>query len=80
MPLPNNFWLLGIHAITGSHYDHAAIVIRFGETLKDLYLLEVVYARGVVRMTLWLRVREQLYPAGFFEKVVTIKLLYGMTT
>tara|TARA_B110000305_G_C19323604_1_gene580185 strand:+ start:474 stop:632 length:159 start_codon:yes stop_codon:yes gene_type:complete len=47
---PRIFGSWVIHAITGSHYDHAAIVLRFGETLQDLYLLEAVGARGV-RMT-----------------------------
>ena len=64
---------------TFSHFDHVAILLRFGEFVKDLYILEAVGDRGV-RITSWLNIRSELYPGGFFEKIVTRKLLYEMTS
>lgn len=54
-------------------------MLRFGELVKDLYILEAVGDRGV-RITSWLNIRSELYPGGFFEKIVTRKLLYEMTS
>ena len=65
--------------VTNSHYDHVAILLRFGELVKDLYILEAVGDRGV-RITSWLNIRSELYPGGFFEKIITRKLLYEMTS
>lgn len=73
--IPRLFGAWVIHAITGSHYDHVGIILRFGDTLKDLYILEAVGKRGV-RMIQWLRLREMLFPGAFFEKIVTRKLIY----
>jgi len=61
--------------ITFSHFDHVAIMLRFGDCLKDLYILEAVGDRGV-RMTSWINIRSELYPGGFFDKIVTRKLLF----
>jgi hypothetical protein len=41
--------------------------------------LEAVGDRGV-RMTSWLNLRTELYIGGFFEKIVTRKLIYEMTS
>ena len=65
-------------AFTNSHFDHIAIILRFGETVKDLYILEAVGDRGV-RITSWLNIRTELRVGGFFDKIVTRKLLYEMT-
>jgi hypothetical protein len=53
--------------------------MRFGDTLKDIYILEAVGERGV-RMTSWMSIRSQLYAGGFFDKIVTRKLIYEMTS
>jgi len=53
-------------------------MLRFGDCLKDLYILEAVGDRGV-RMTSWINIRSELYPGGFFDKIVTRKLLFQMT-
>jgi hypothetical protein len=65
-------------ALTYSHFDHIALVLRFGDTLNDLYILEAVGDRGV-RMASWLNLRYELKIGGFFEKIVTRKLIYEMT-
>ena len=69
-------WLT--RAVTSSHFDHVALIMRFGDTMKDLYILEAVGERGV-RLLSWLSLRAELYPGGFFGKIVTRKLLYEMT-
>lgn len=56
-----------------------AIILRFGELVKDLFILEAVGDRGV-RITSWLNIRSELYPGGFFEKIMTRKLLFEMTS
>lgn len=66
-------------AVTASHFDHVALLMRFGDTLKDIYILEAVGERGV-RMTSWMSIRSQLYAGGFFDKIVTRKLIYEMTS
>lgn len=66
-------------ALTNSHFDHVAIILRFGDFLKDLYILEAVGDRGV-RITSWVNLRSELYAGGFFEKIQTRKLLYEMTS
>lgn len=66
-------------AFTASHFDHIAICLRFGDTVRDLYILEAVGDRGV-RMTSWLNLRTELYVGGFFDKIVTRKLIYEMTS
>ena len=66
-------------AFTNSHFDHVAIILRFGETIKDLYILEAVGDRGV-RMTSWINLRTELYAGGFFDKICTRKLIYEMTS
>lgn len=65
-------------AFTNSHYDHVSILMRFGPQLKDLYILEAVGDKGV-RLTSWISVRRELYAGGFFDKIVTRKLLYDMS-
>ena len=64
--------------VTSSPFDHIAIILRFGDLLKDLYILEAVGDKGV-RIASWLTIRTELYEEGFFEKLVTRKLLYDMT-
>ena len=64
---------------TNSHFDHVCIILRFGEQVKDLYILEAVGGKGV-RLTSWINIRTELYTGGFFDKIVTRKLLYEMTT
>jgi len=66
-------------ALTNSHYDHVAIILRFGDQVRDLYILEAVGDRGV-RITSWINLRSELYVNGFFEKIATRKLMYEMTT
>ena len=63
---------------TNSHFDHVAVLLRFGDSVKDLYLFEAVGERGV-RLASWINTRSELYPGGFFEKIVTRKLLLEMT-
>ena len=65
-------------AVTNSHFDHVAIILRFGEYVKDLYILEAVGDHGV-RITSWMNIRSELYPGGFFEKIITRKLLHEMS-
>ena len=64
--------------ITNSPYDHIAIFLRFGDFAKDLYILESVGDKGV-RICSWLNLRQELYDSGFFEKLITRKLIYDMT-
>lgn len=64
---------------TNSHFDHVALVLRFGEKVKDLYLFEAVGLQGV-RLISWLNLRGEMYAGGFFDKVITRKLIYEMTT
>lgn len=64
--------------MTNSPFDHIAIILRFGDFLKDLYILEAVGDKGV-RIVSWSSLRIELYEDGFFEKLVTRKLLYDMT-
>lgn len=63
---------------TQSPFDHIAIILRFGDYVKDLYILESVGDRGV-RMVSWMNLRHELHEEGYFEKLVTRKLLYDMT-
>ena len=66
-------------AFTGSHFDHVAIVMRFGDHVKDLYILEAVGETGV-RLASWVNIRNELYDRGFYEKLITRKLIFNMTT
>ena len=43
-------WLT--RAFTKSHFDHVALVLRFGDQLSDLYVFEAVGERGV-RLIPW---------------------------
>ena len=54
------------------------MILRFGDQLKDLYILEAVGKMGV-RIVSWENLREQLHHNGFFEKLVTRKLLFQAT-
>ena len=65
-------------AFTASHFDHVAMILRFGDSLKEFFILEAVGQRGV-RMTNWTSLRTELYVGGFFDKIATRKLLYDMT-
>lgn len=56
-----------------------AIFLRFGDTVKDLFILEAVGDRGV-RITSWINLRTELYVGGFFDKICTRKLIYEMTS
>ena len=69
-------WLT--RAYTASHFDHIQIILRYGDSVRDLYILEAVGDRGV-RMTTWNNIRSELYAGGFFDKIVTRKLIYEMT-
>lgn len=77
----NNQRLLGswlTRAFTNSHFDHIAIILRFGDSLRDLYVFEAVGDRGV-RITSWISLRHEIYVNGFFDKICTRKLLFEMT-
>ena len=77
----SSFNFLGPHltrTVTNSPFDHIAIILRFGDQVKDLYILEAVGDKGV-RIASWYTLRCELYEEGFFEKLVTRKLLYDMT-
>ena len=63
---------------TASHFDHVQMILRYGDNVRDLYILEAVGDRGV-RMTTWANIRSELYAGGFFDKIVTRKLIYEMT-
>jgi hypothetical protein len=63
---------------TNSHFDHVAVLLRFGDSVKDLYLFEAVGEKGV-RLASWVNTRTELYYGGFFEKIATRKLLMEMT-
>ena len=78
----NNQRLLGswfIRSFTNSHFDHVAIILRFGDQIKDLYVFEAVGDRGV-RIISWLNLRHEIYVNGFFDKICTRKLLFEMTS
>jgi hypothetical protein len=64
---------------TNSHFDHVAVLLRFGDSVKDLYLFEAVGEKGV-RLASWVNTRTELYHGGFFEKIITRKLLLEMTS
>lgn len=75
------FFMMGpniTRTLTNSPFDHVAIVLRFGDYVKDLYILEAVGDKGV-RIVSWMNLRHELHEEGFFEKLVTRKLLYDMT-
>lgn len=65
-------------AFTNSHFDHVALILRFGESVQDLYILEAVGDKGV-RITSWINIRSELRVGGFFDKIITRKLCYEMT-
>lgn len=65
-------------AYTKSHFDHIGMVMRFGDSLNQLYIFEAVGDTGV-RMIGWNSLRRELYTNGFFEKICTRKLNYEMT-
>ena len=69
-------WLT--RAYTNSHFDHVAIILRFGDQLKDLFCLEAVSDRGV-RLISWSNLRYEMYAGGFFDKICIRKLLVEMT-
>jgi len=52
--------------------------MRFGDNLKDLFVLEAVGERGV-RITSWLTIRAELFVGGFFDKICTRKLMMEMS-
>jgi phosphoserine phosphatase len=43
--------------LTASHFDHIALVMRFGDSINDLYILEAVGEKGV-RMVSWNNLRK----------------------
>lgn len=47
-------WLT--RTITQSNFDHVGLILRFGDTVSDVYILEAVGDSGV-RMTSWLSAR-----------------------
>jgi hypothetical protein len=64
-------------ALTSQHFDHVALILRFGSTLDSLMVMEAVADKGV-RIVPWLAVRQEVCFKGFFEKVTTRKLLTEM--
>ena len=54
-------------------------MLRFGEFVKDLYILEAVGEKGV-RLTSWYNTRTEVYHGGFFDKIATRKLIFDMTS
>merc|ERR1712146_853806 len=61
--------------LSRSHFDHVGIVLRFGNEVQDLYVLESVGEDGV-RLTSWLCARG--YVGNFFNKVGFRKLNYEL--
>ena len=43
--------------LTASHFDHIALIMRFGDSINDLYILEAVGEKGV-RMVSWNNLRK----------------------
>jgi hypothetical protein len=62
---------------TKSHFDHVAILMRFGSTIDDLYVLEAVGEYGV-RLVSWHQVRY--YLGSFFNQISYRKLFHSMDT
>ena len=62
--------------VVQSHFDHVGLVLRFGDDISDLYILEAVGELGV-RMTSWVCARQ--FVGSFFEKVAFRKLFVEMT-
>lgn len=59
------------------------MILRYGDQLKDLYILEAIGDLGV-RIVSWYNLRDQLSAGesagtGIFEKIVTRKLLFQIT-
>jgi hypothetical protein len=52
------------------------MVLRFGDKIEDLYILEAVGDQGV-RLIKWLSVR--VFLGGFFNQIGFRKLLYELT-
>lgn len=74
----NNSRVLGswlTRAFTNSHFDHVAIILRFGNYINDLYVLEAVGEYGV-RLIPWSALRYELYPGGFFDKICVRNLSF----
>ena len=59
-----------------SHFDHVGLLLRFGDAINDLYILEAVGEYGV-RLTSWLCARQ--FVGSFFEKIAFRKLFVQMT-
>ena len=71
---PLGTWLT--RTLTKSHFDHVGIILRFGENIDDLYVLESVGDEGV-RMTSWTCARH--YVGSYFDKIGYRKLNYELT-
>ena len=54
------------------------MIMRFGNSLKELMVLEAVADKGV-RMIQWMKIRAELYENGFFNKICIRKLVANMT-
>ena len=67
-------WLT--RTFTQSNFDHVGLILRFGDTVSDVYILEAVGDSGV-RMTSWLSARQFL--GGFFNKIAYRKLQFDIT-
>ena len=65
-------------AYTKSHFDHVGMILRFGDSLNQLFIFEAVGDTGV-RIIGWNSLRRELFTNGFFEKICTRKLNYDMT-
>lgn len=57
--------------MTACHFDHVGILLRFGDIVDNIYILESVSEDGV-RLTSWLTAR--IYVGDYFEKIGFRKL------
>ena len=62
--------------MTASHFDHVGLILRFGDTLDELYIFEAVGEDGV-RLTPWINAR--FYLGNYFDKIGFRKLNYEIS-
>ena len=65
--------------VTQSHFDHVGILLRFGDTVGDIYVFEAVGNKGV-RLTSWLSIRNEAHKDGFYESIAYRKLGFTMSS
>ena len=61
---------------TKSEFDHVGLILRFGNTVEDVFILDSVGEQGV-RVTPWICARQFL--GGFYDKIAYRKLNFDMT-